>query len=54
MLQSITNLTEEILQLLRDDPVRPEIPAEYRVNSNSRIYLLKDGERTCAVTCVKF
>jgi hypothetical protein len=54
MLQSITNLTEEILQLLRDDPVRPEIPAEHRVNSNSRIYLLKDGEQTRAVTCVKF
>ena len=54
MLQAITNLTEEILQLLRDDPVRPEIPAEQRVNSNSRIYVLRDGEQTRAVTCVKF
>ena len=54
MLQTITDLTEEILQILRDDPVRPEIPADQRVNSNSRIYLLKDGEKTKAVTCVKF
>ena len=54
MLQAITNLTEEIVQLLRDDPVRPEIPAEQRVNANSRIYVLRDGETTKAVTCVKF
>ena len=54
MLQAITNLTEEIVQLLRDDPVRPEIPAEQRVNANSRIYVLRDGDITKAVTCVKF
>ena len=54
MLQAITNLTEEIVRLLRDDPVRPEIPAEQRVNTNSRIYVLKDGDVTKAVTCVKF
>ena len=40
--------------LLADDPVRPEIPAERRLNSNSRIYVLKDGDTTQAVTCVKF
>ena len=54
MLQAITNLTEEIVKLLRDDPVRPELPAEFRVNSNSRIYVLRDGDQTRAVTCVKF
>jgi hypothetical protein len=54
MLQSITDLTDEIVKLLKDDPVRPEIPAAQRVNANSRIYVLKDGEATQAVTCVKF
>ena len=54
MLQAITNLTEEIVRLLKDDPVRPELPAEFRVNTNSRIYVLKDGDQTRAVTCVKF
>ena len=54
MLQAITDLTEEIVQLLRDDPVRPEIPAEQRVNTNSRIYMLTDGDKPQAVTCVKF
>ena len=33
---------------------RPEIPADRRVNSNSRIYMLKDGDQTQAITCVKF
>ena len=54
MLQAITNLTEEIVRLLKDDPVRPELPAEFRVNANSRIYVLRDGDQTRAVTCVKF
>ncbi len=54
MLHTITTITDEIVALLKDDPVRPEIPATDRVNSNSRIYMLKDGDKTCAVTCVKF
>lgn len=54
MLHTITSITEEIVSLLKDDPVRPEIPADRRVNQNSRIYVLKDGDQTQAVTCVKF
>jgi hypothetical protein len=54
MLHTITSVTEEIVKLLKDDPVRPEIPVADRINSNSRIYILKDGDQTQAVTCVKF
>ena len=54
MLHTITSITDEIVNLLKDDPVRPEIPATDRVNQNSRIYMLKDGDQTRAVTCVKF
>jgi len=54
MLHTITTLTEEIVRLLKDDPVRPEIPADRRVNQNSRIYMLKEGDQTRAITCVKF
>ena len=55
MLERITTLTDELLRLLKDDPVRPEIPADFRVNTNSRVYVLKSetGE-PMAVTCVKF
>jgi hypothetical protein len=53
-LQAITTITDELETIIRDDPVRPEIPMTQRVNSNSRIYMLKDGDQTQAVTCVKF
>ena len=54
MLHTITTITEDLETLIKDDPVRPEIPVTKRVNENSRIYMLKDGDRTQAVTCVKF
>ena len=54
MLHTITTITEEIVGLLKDDPVRPEIPVTQRINSNSRIYMLKEGDQTQAITCVKF
>jgi hypothetical protein len=55
MLERITTLTDELIRLLKDDPVRPEIPADFRVDKNSRVYVLKSetGE-PMAVTCVKF
>ena len=54
MLHTITTITEDLENLIKDDPVRPEIPVTKRVNENSRIYMLKDGDQTHAVTCVKF
>ena len=54
MLHTITTITEELQRLILDDPVRPEIPITERVNQNSRIYMLKDGNQTKAITCVKF
>ena len=54
MLHTITTITEDLETLIKDDPVRPEIPMNKRVNENSRIYMLKDGDQTQAVTCVKF
>jgi hypothetical protein len=54
MLHTITFITEDLETLIKDDPVRPEIPLIDRVNTNSRMYVLKDGDKTAAVTCVKF
>ena len=55
MLEKITTINEELLSLLKDDPVRPEIPADFRVDENGKVYVLKDEEnRPLAVTCVKF
>lgn len=56
MLSIITQITEEIQELIKDDPVRPEIPLEQRINDQSKIYVLKDDGtgRPSAVVCVKF
>lgn len=55
MLHIIQDLSDSFLSLIKDDPVRPEIPLEQRVNGNSRIFVLKDEEnKPLAVTCVKF
>jgi hypothetical protein len=55
MLHIITNLQDNLLNLIKDDPVRPEIPVEQRVNKNSQIFVLKnEADEPLAVTCVKF
>lgn len=55
MLHIINNLEDKFLALLKDDPVRPEITPEHRVNSNSKIFVLaNDQGEPLAVTCVKF
>lgn len=55
MLHVIRDLSDNLLNLIKDDPVRPEIPVEQRVNENSRIFVLKNDQgEALAVTCVKF
>jgi hypothetical protein len=55
MLHIINNLQDEFLRLIKDDPVRPELSLEFRVNDNSRIFVLKnEANEPLAVTCVKF
>ena len=55
MLHVIKDLQDTLLSLVKDDPVRPEIPVEQRVNENSRIFVLKNNNNEAvAVTCVKF
>ena len=55
MLEKITELTEELLRLLKDDPVRPEIPADFRIDDHGSVFVLKNDQgETIAVTCVKF
>jgi len=55
VLYTIQDLQDNLLGLIKDDPVRPEIPVEQRVNANSKIFVLKDdNDQPLAVTCVKF
>ena len=55
MLHIIHNLDDPLCALIRDDPVRPEIPLEFRVTENSEIIVLQDlyGKST-ALVCVLY
>lgn len=55
MLKIIRNIQDELTALIKDDPVRPEIPLEQRINQFSEIFVLEsDQGEPLAVTCVKF
>jgi len=56
MLHIIRDLQDQLLDLIKDDPVRPELAREFRVNETSKIFVLKDDDTNepLAVTCVKF
>lgn len=55
MLRIIRNIHDELTKLIKDDPVRPEIPLEQRINQVSEIFVLESEQgEPLAVTCVKF
>ena len=41
-LHIINTLSDPLLELIRDDPVRPEIPKEFRVSDGCEIFVLLD------------
>ena len=54
MLHTITTLADPLLALIKDDPVRPDIPLEFRVSDHCCVYVLLDDEynKPQAVVCV--
>ena len=51
MLNFITNITDPLLEYIKDDPVRPEIPVDFRVSKNKFVSALVD-EKPKAMVCV--
>ena len=51
MLRIITDISDPLLDLLKDDPVRPEIPREFRVTQHRFVAALV-GDQPRAVVCV--
>ena len=51
MLAFITNLTDPLLDYIKDDPVRPELPKEFRVGKNKFVSALVD-DIPRAIVCV--
>jgi hypothetical protein len=52
MLHLITTLTDNLLSYIKDDPVRPDIPAEFRVQPNRFVAALVENERPTSIVCV--
>lgn len=51
MLALIKDLTDPLLEYIKDDPVRPEIPVEFRVDANRFVSALVDNGPK-AMVCV--
>jgi hypothetical protein len=52
MLSFITDLTDPLLDYIKDDPVRPDIPKDFRVGPGRFVSALVDGEIPSAMVCV--
>lgn len=54
MLTFITSSSHQLIQFIKDDPVRPEIPTEFRVSEGRLIAALAKDEKPSAIVCVSF
>jgi hypothetical protein len=56
MLHVIQTLSDPLGRLIADDPVRPEIPLEFRISPHSEIFVLCDDEthESQAVVCCAY
>lgn len=52
MLHLITSITDRLISYIKDDPVRPELSAEFRVQSNRFIATIVEDERPSSMVCV--
>lgn len=55
MLHFIRDISHKLLEFIKDDPVRPEIPTEYRVSNGRMVAALAEKEDDPdAMVCVSF
>jgi len=53
-LHRIKDITDPLVRIIKDDPVRPHIPLEQRINDAAEILILKAGEEVLAATCMQW
>lgn len=53
-LHHIKDLNDPLVKVIKDDPVRPHIPLEQRVNDLAEIMILKAGDEVLAATCMQW
>jgi len=56
MLHVIQKLSDPLTRLIKDDPVRPDIPLEFRVSDSCEIFVLLDDstQEPTAAVCVAY
>ena len=54
MLKVIRDLHDPLIDLVKDDPVRPAIPTASRIHDHAEILVLIEEERPAAVVCVAY
>ena len=54
MIYTPQNLDDPILRVIDDDPVRPEIPVDFRITENREVLILLKDEKPQAVVCVAY
>lgn len=54
MLYTINSLDDPFIVYIKDDPVRPEIPAEFRVSKDCEILVLLKDNTPRAIVCVAY
>jgi hypothetical protein len=53
-LHHIRDIADPLVRLIKDDPVRPHIPLEQRINEAAEMLILKAGEEILAATCMQW
>jgi hypothetical protein len=55
MIYVINSLSDPLIKLVNDDPVRPNIPVEFRVSNDNEIFVLLDSDNLPeAVVCIAY
>lgn len=53
-LYHLRNQNDPLTRVIKDDPVRPHIPLEQRINDAAEVLILKAGEEVLAATCLQW
>jgi len=54
MLKVLTSLNDPLVDLVKDDPVRPAIPTASRIHDHAEILVLTEQDQAQAVVCVAY
>ena len=53
-LHHIKDINDPLTRVILDDPVRPHIPLDQRINDAAEILILRAGEEILAATCMQW